>query len=603
MTTSGLHYTVSVPDPDSHHCEVGLRIPDAAALGDRIEVAMAAWCPGSYLVRDYARFVRDLRAEGPDGAALPVTKVTKQRWRIDRNGADEVVVRYRVYGHELTVRTCHIDDSHAFLHGPAIYLYVDALRDRPHEVALRPPEGRDWAVHIGLPKHGDGGHRAANLDELLDCPVHMGEVDVYELTAGGSPARLVVWGGFDADGVAGMDQLTADLATIVDTHTERFGGPPYDDYTFMLMLAPGAYGGLEHRSSSANLNTPYAMATKNDYLDLLELLSHEFFHVWNGKRIYPAGLTPFRYDAEQYTRCLWVMEGLTSYYDRHTLRTAGLMPVARYLEKLAADQLRLAYTPGRAEHSLEESSFDAWIKLYQATELNANSTVSYYLKGGLVSLAMDFEIRRRTEGTHSLEDVLRQLWSDYGAKALPYPEAVQPVFEKATGIGMGEFFDRFIRGRQDPDLTVELATAGLELRTTFDVPQIADGTELPWLGIAIKHGTRVTTVLDGSPAAAAGVSPGDELIAVNRRRVRTDSGLRKRLALRRPGDRVELALFREGRLHELEVELAASPPTRIEIAGIAAPSAAQKAFYAAWLGEEHPCSDAVIAGFTSSRYL
>ncbi len=603
MTPTAVRYTVSVPDPESHHCEVELHIADAAALGDSVEVAMAAWCPGSYLVRDYARFVRDVVAERADGSRLTVTKISKQRWRIDHGGAGEVVVRYRVYGNELTVRTCHIDDSHAFLHGPAIYLYVDALRDRPHAVTLEPPAGRDWAVHIGLPDSGDGAHLAGDLDELLDCPVHMGEVEVRQLAVDGAPARLVVWGGFDTDGVAGLDRLTTDLAAIVGAHTERFGGPPYRDYTFMLMLAPGAYGGLEHRSSSANLNTPYAMVTQNDYLDLLELLSHEFFHVWNGKRIYPAGLTPFDYAAEQYTRCLWVMEGLTSYYDRYTLRTAGLMPVARYLEKLAEEQLRLVYTPGRVEHSLEESSFDAWIKLYQATEINANSTVSYYLKGGLVSLAMDFEIRRRTEGAHSLDDVLHLLWRDYGARGVPYPEDVQPLFEEAAGIGMGELFERFVRGRQDPDLAAELATAGLELRATFDGPQIADGKVLPWLGIAVKNGTRVATVLDGGPGAAGGISPGDELVAIDRRRVRTEAGLRKRLALRRPGDRVELALFRHGRLQQREIELAASPPTRIEIAGMADPSPAQRAFYAAWLGEEHPGTDAVIAGATSSRYL
>jgi predicted metalloprotease with PDZ domain len=403
--------------------------------------------------------------------------------------------------------------------------------------------------------------------------------------------------------VADANRLATDLATVVDAHTARFGGAPYDDYTFLLMLAPGAYGGLEHRASSANLNTPFAMASTSDYGDLLELLSHELFHAWNGKRLVPAGLAPLDYRAEQYTRCLWVIEGLTSYYDRYTLVRSGTMTVARYLEKLCDEWGRLQWTPGRAHHSLEEASFDAWVKLYQRHESNLNSSVSYYLKGGLVVLYMDLEIRRRTAGRVTLDDVVRALWRDYGASGTPYPEEVQPLFEEAAGIELGDLFDRLVRGRDDPDLAGALAAAGLELRATWDSSQTADGADPVWLGITLKSGARIGLVVDGGPAAAAGLSPGDELIAVDGRRVRTEGGLRKRLKLRRPGDRAEIALFRAGRLLTREVALAASPPTRYEIAALEAPSEAQQAFYSAWLGEDHPCADSVIAGATVGRFL
>lgn len=597
---ANVRYTVSIPDPSSHLAHLELRLTDAAELGASFEVEMAAWCPGSYLIRDYARFVRGLEVTDGEGRALAVTKSSKQSWRIDRAGADEVVIRYRVYGHELTVRTNHIDATHAFLHGPAIYLYVEARRALPADVTIEVPGA--WHLSTGLPKHG-AHHRAAHLDELFDCPLHLGLVELRELEAAGKPLELAVWGAFDGTGVADMDKLTADVQTIVETHAARFGGAPYDDYTFMLMLAPRAYGGLEHGSSSANLNTPFAMATQNEYGDLLELLSHEFFHVWNGKRIFPAGLAPFEYRCEQYTRCLWVMEGLTSYYDRYTLRNAGLITTGRYLEKLAEEWGKLRMQPGRLAQSLEEASFDAWVKLYQAHESNINTTISYYLKGGLVSLALDFEIRRRTEGARSLVDVLRHLWEVYGSVTQPYPEDVQPVFETATGIGLGEFFDRLVRGTEDPDLAAELATAGLILRETWDQAQVQDGKQPVWCGITLKNGLRVANVIDGSPAATAGLSPDDELIAFDRRRLKTEGGLRKRLGLRRPGDHVEVALFRAGTLVELDLELAASPPTRYEIVAMEDPTEAQQRFYSAWLGEDHPRSGASLGAATVNRVL
>lgn len=597
---ASVHYTVSVPDPASHLAHIELRLADAAGLGASVDVEMAAWCPGSYLVRDYARFVRDLAVTDGAGAALSVTKISKHSWRIARGDAAEIVVRYRVYGRELTVRTNHIDPTHAFLHGPAIYLYVAALRDEPAEVTIEVPEA--WHLSTGLPAHGTH-HRAAHLDELLDCPIHMGQVELRETRAADKPLELAIWGRFDGTGVADVDKLTADVVTIVEAHAARFGGAPYDDYTFMLMLAPNAYGGLEHRSSSANLNNPYAMASQNDYGDLLELLSHEFFHVWNGKRIFPAGLSPFDYRAEQYTRCLWVMEGLTSYFDRYTLRAAGLITTARYLEKLADEWGKLRMQPGRFAQSLEESSFDAWVKLYMAHESNINTTISYYLKGGLVSLALDFEIRRRTEGARSLVDVLRHLWDAYGRAGEPYPEDVQAVFEKAVGINLREIFDRLVRGTEDPDLAAELETAGLTLRETWDQAQIQDGKQPVWCGFTLKNGVKIANVIDGSPAAAAGLSPDDELIALDRRRVKTDGGLRKRLGLRRPGDRVEVALFRAGQLLELELELAASPPTRYEIVAMENPTEAQQRFYSAWLGEDHPRSGAPLGCATVSRVL
>jgi predicted metalloprotease with PDZ domain len=394
-------------------------------------------------------------------------------------------------------------------------------------------------------------------------------------------------------------RLCADLAAIVDNHVARFGEAPFPNYTFVLMLAHDAYGGLEHRASSVNLFHPHFGATRKAYENLLELLSHELFHAWNGKRIAPRSLRELDYAREVYTPCLWVMEGITSHYDRFALRSSSRITSRSFLEKVLDDWARLQATPGRARQSLEQSSFDAWIKLYKPDESNLNTTVSYYLKGGLVMFALDLQIRRRTEGARSLDDVLRALWQRYGSA--PHPDDLQPVFEDATGLALADVFDNQIRGTADPDLASELSHVGLALRATHDPAQLADGATAVWLG-ATASGTKITGVFDGGPAHAAGISPGDEIVALDGFRVTTEGDLRSLVAARRPGDKVSVHAFRRHRLVELCAVIGQAPPTRYEIAGIADPGAAG-ARYHAWLGEPHPGAQNLATITTTTRWV
>lgn len=596
MSDTPVRYRVTVPEPETHLAEVELRVSAEGTL----ELEMAAWCPGSYVIRDYARFVRGLTASDAAGAALPVHKLDKHTWRIE-GAAGEVGVRYQVYGHDLSVRTNHIDGSHAFLHAPATFLVPRALRDRSCELRVEGPAGRDWHVAVGLPWVG-AGYLAGDADELLDTPVHLGPGPIRELSAAGAPVRLSVWGLPDR-ALISMDELAGDLGAIIETHAARYGGVPHDDYTFILMLSPGAFGGLEHRASSANLHEPRALDSRKAYTELLELLSHEYFHVWNGKRIAPAAFDRLDHGRETYTRCLWVVEGLTSYYDRLTVRQAGRMTPKRYFEKLAEDWSRLLATPGRLVHTLEEASFDAWIKLYRPDESNVNTTVSYYLKGGLVALALDLEIRRRSSGARSLDHVVRHLWQRFGARGIGYPEDVQPVFEEAVAMSLARFFDRHVRGTDDPDLPGELAGLGLELRALARAADEDGAAEPVWLGVVPNPGTATLgAVLDDSPAARAGISPADEIVAVDRLRVRTDADLRTALAAREPGQAIELALFRRGRLVTTPVILERSAPNRVEILGLADPGEAARAGYRAWLGEDHP-GPGCLACVTATRWI
>jgi predicted metalloprotease with PDZ domain len=553
-------YRLSFSALHAHLVDVEARYPGRR----RLSLRMAAWTPGSYLVREYARHVQDLAVDG----GLALRKLGKDCWEIDAAAVDEVVVRYRVYGWDLSVRTNHIDGTHAFLNGAPTFLWPED-GEGPFEVVVDPPAG--WHVVTSLTRE-QGRYRAADLDELVDSPIHVAPETPIRFEASGRPIELALWGRPDA-GIAGVEQLVADSQRIIAEHARLFAGLPYDRYAIQLMLSPGAYGGLEHKRGTALLSSPFAFATRKKYEELLELVSHEHFHVWNGKRIRPAVLGPFDFRREAYTRSLWVVEGFTSYYDRYTLRRARLMSGGRYLERLAEDWAAMMAIPGRQKQSLEESSFDAWIKLYRPDENSVNSTVSYYLKGGLVAVALDLEIRRRSEGTKSLDDVLTALWGDW---ATGYgDDDVQARCEAATGLGLGDFFDRCVRGREDPDLAGELAALGLSLR-----PKKGDGEPRGWLGVNLR-GTTVGSVPMDGPAAGAGIYAGDELLAVDGWKIDAKS-LDERVGARKPGSVARVTLFRRDELRTVEVILGHKPSDGWEIVMDDDANARR----AAWLGDD-----------------
>lgn len=599
MSMTPYRYAVRIGAAGRHLAEVELRFP---ADTDTVDVTLPAWSPGSYLIRDYARFVRDLAVTAADGTPRRAAKRDKSTWTVEAGGARELIVRYAVYGHDLSVRTNHIDGSHAFLHGPATFLYPTHLRGAPLELAIS-CDGA-WALTTAMA--WDPGPSppwrlpAANIDELYDHPIHLGPVRTYAVPAR-LPVKLAIWGERAPGGVFDEQRLTADLAAVVDDHVRRFGEAPFPHYTFLLMLAPDAYGGLEHRASSVNLYNPYFAASRKSYEGLLELLSHELFHAWNGKRIGPHALLEPDYARESYTRCLWAVEGLTSHYDRYALRTSGRITARSFLEKVLDDWARLLATPGRARQCLETASFDAWIKLYRPDESNVNTAVSYYVKGGLAMVALDLQIRRRTEGARSLDDVLRALWRSHGARGEPHPEDLQPLFEEASGLALADVFERQIRGTEDPDLPQELAHVGLELRASTDPALCADGASALWLGATLS-GARVSAVFDGGPAQAAGLSPGDEVVALDGFRAGAEGELRGLVGARRAGDRALLTVFRRSRLLELPIAIGPAPPTRYEIAARADPGPAA-ARYEQWLGEPFPAGQILATVTTTARWV
>lgn len=581
MSDHSIRYEVSF---DTTRHLVRVRATIAGPLPEPLTLQMPAWTPGSYLVREYARHVEGLRASAREKLCA-ARKTAKDTWIVAHGGANEVVVEYSVYAHELTVRTNHVSDTHGYFNGAATFLRPveqngfdwDALSI---ELELHKPDP-SWSIATGLPRvegRGENIFRAKDFDQLVDCPVDVGVHERHEFVVENKPHAIVMWG---SPNRCDREKLVRDVTKIVQTESAMFGGLPYDNYLFLLHLSPGGRGGLEHENSTSLLASPDAFDSESAYDDLLSLFAHEFFHLWQVKRTRPSGLRPYRYDRENYTRMLWLFEGGTSYYDWLTLRRAGLVTPKKYLDHLAGEIARLEDTPGRFAQTVEEASFDAWVKLYRPDEHSVNSTVSYYLKGEIVCALIDLELRARSKGTKSLDDVIQHVWREFGSHAKGIPEdEVERVFAAATGIDCSDLIDAMVRSTQPLSYDEHLAKVGLTLR--------AKGARGAALGVRTRNeGGKVVlaSVLRDSAAERAGLSPGDELVAIDGRRV-DDGSLRRRLDARKPGETVEVLFARREWMKTTTVVLAEPAPDGYEILPAANASDASKALGAAWLGPE-----------------
>jgi predicted metalloprotease with PDZ domain len=450
----------------------------------------------------------------------------------------------------------------------------------------------DWRVFTPLPRLPAGADprverfRAVDYDTLVDSPIELGGHREERFEVLGKPHRYAICPASAVSG-ADLERLVSDTRTILQTEAKLFGGTlPYDAYDVVLHLSSRARGGLEHRSSAALVAGAGSFATREGYLDLLSLVAHEAFHAWNVKRLRPAGLTPYRYDGECYTRLLWWFEGGTSYYDWRVLALSRLCTIDEYLDHLASEIAYLDQTPGRLMHALEDASYDAWIKLYRPDENSANSTVSYYRKGEVVCALLDLELRARSGGRASLDLVLAHLWATYGAIERPVPEdAMQAIVERAAGTNVADLFDAWIRSPSEIDYAPSLAHVGLAIERTTrgDAPSCSLGVKLR------ADATRavVATVLRDGAAWRGGIDPGDEILSVGGVRVEganVDAVLRSREA----GETVEVLLTREGRVASKVVKLDPARLDRVKIVPVRDASSHARDAFSAWLGQPHP---------------
>ncbi|MFW5965952.1 MAG: M61 family metallopeptidase [Persicimonas sp.] len=554
-----IRFTVAAPNPHDHLYRVTMEI-EAVGEDDHLDLSMPVWSPGSYLVREYARHVQNLQATDEDGSIRTVEKTDKATWRVDTTHTRSITIEYEVFAHDLNVRANHLDDTHGFFTGVALYLYPHGRRDEQVEVEVVPPPDFDWQVYTGLEQLSPKTNRygAPDFDVLFDTPVEMGDHTTVEFTVDEVPHRMV----FSRRGNYDTEALEEDLPRVVRANRDIFGDLPYDDYLFITLISDGSRGGLEHLNSTALIYPHDRFLPSEDdhdtddgYLDFLRLVCHEHFHAWNVKRIRPERLGPFDYQRENYTRDLWTVEGVTSYYDTLGLLRAGLIDAKGYLKRFLERIKRLERTPGRHLHSLEEASFDAWIKLYRKDEHTRNSSVSYYLKGELVCALLDLRIRRESGGDRSMDDVLRYLWQHHSGPR-GYPEGgYEKIVTEATGVELGDFFARYIRGTDPIRWNEELASVGLKLEREVDEKKA-------WLGVRTKSSKahrKVTFVPTDSPAHRHGIYAGDEIVAIDGWKV-TRGGLSKHLRDKRPGDSVDVHVFRGGELRRCRVELGEPRP-------------------------------------------
>jgi predicted metalloprotease with PDZ domain len=579
-----ISYTLRFPAPQTHYVEVEALVPTDGLPA--IELMMAVWTPGSYMVREFSRNVEGVTAAAETGEPLPISKTSKNRWRVETRGVPRMALRYRVYAREMTVRTNFVDEGFAILNGAPTFLTLAGGSHRPHDVrVVLPPQ---WRASVSPLPGADNVYRAPDFDTLVDSPIYAGNAPVYRFEVEGRPHLLVnegegtVWDG---------PRSAADVERIVREQAALWGGLPYDRYVFFNLITE-AGGGLEHRNGCVLMTSRWKSRTREGYLDWLELVSHELFHAWNVKRLRPAELGPFDYENEVYTRSLWFAEGATSYYDALLVRRTGLSSSDEYLKKLSKDVEALQTTPGRLVQPLEDSSFDAWIKYYRRDENSVNTGISYYTKGSIVAFLLDARIRQATAGRRSLDDVLRLAWRRYSGERGFEKEELRAAVVEIAGTDLGPWLTRTLETTGELDYEPALAWYGLRFVESDENDEgekkEAKKDEEPagWLGVdtEIQSGRLVVTqVRRETPAYDAGLNVGDEILALGDYRVPPE-GWTERLKAYRPGQKETLLVARRERLTRLPVVFGEKPHLRWKLEADPAATPEQRAHLEDWLG-------------------
>ncbi len=582
-----MRYRLSMPEPHTHlfHVEATVEEP-----GPAVELVFPVWTPGSYLVREFARHVEGASAEDGEGRPLPLARLDKHRFRIETRGANRAVLRYRVYANELTVRTSHLDATHGYLNGSNVFPFVPGREGEAHRLEIAAPPGWSVATSLSPWEASAGVFTARSYDELADSPVEIGAHRTLRFEALGKPHEVAIWGKGNQD----EGRLVDDLRKIVETVGRLMGGSlPYDRYLFLLHLSDKRRGGLEHATSTTVSVGRHSFFPREAYEETLGLLAHEFFHVWNVKRLRPAAFVPFDYGREQYTRLLWWFEGATSYYEQVALARAGILPPARWLEALGKAFTSLERTPGARKMSLEEASLLAWVKHYRQDENTPNSAISYYLKGELVALALDLELRR---AGRSLDELLRTIVERHAKDGLPEDGVERAAAELLGADAARAFFDRFVRGTAPLEPGLDVVGVRLRRRPAQALDDKGgkpakpdEGPVAGFLGADLAPGPKlaVASVREGSPAHRGGLYAEDELVAESG--FRLDRGaLWDRLRERGPGGKLALTVFRRDELVEVPVVLGPPPEDTVFLEPIADATPAQRAAFEAWSGGSWP---------------
>jgi len=578
--TAPISYTLSMPQPQTHYFEVAMElsgIDQATNLRKNgyVDVKMPVWTPGSYLIREYAKNVEGFRATA-GGQPARSEKIRKNTWRVYAS-QEPIRITYKVYAYELTVRTSFLDESHGYLNGASIFLYVDPLRNQPHRLVVNP--FKDWKkIATGLARvEGEANtFLAPDYDILVDSPLEIGNHRSFTFTAAGIPHEVAMYGETTYD----EKRLADDLKRVCEAATSVFGEHPCKDYTFIVHHTPNGGGGLEHLNSTTLQVTRNAYQSASSYQSFLSLAAHEYFHLWNVKRIRPKQLGPFDYENENYTNLLWVAEGITSFYQNYLLRRAGLMTADQYVKSFSGGITGIENQPGNRVQSVAEASMDAWIKYYRPNENSINSEISYYSKGAVLGGLLNLAILSASNGQRNLDDVMRLLWDEYYKKQKRgfTDQEFQKAVEQVAGQKMDDFFTRYVYGTDAIDYNKYFAPVGLEL---VDLSGAKNDAFLGAAGRSADGKFVVTSVRRDSPAWKDGINVNDEIVSLNGVRVGAD--LNAALTGFKPGQTIEVLINRGGLMKKISTQLIGNPLGNFQLMPVANQTPQQRTLYNRWL--------------------
>jgi predicted metalloprotease with PDZ domain len=563
--------------PWTHYFEVSMSVSNISKIKEIPEKAyvdfkMPVWTPGSYLVREYAKNVEGFEATA-GGKKVKAEKINKNTWRVYSNGANEVKISYKVYAFELSVRTSFLDDTHGYLNGASIFMYVPQLKKYPSKVVITPYKG--WnSISTGMKKVADAENTyyAPDYDIIVDSPIEIGTHKVLNFEIQNIPHSVAMYSNGpleynDEKVIDAYKKVTQAASAVVGEH-------PCKDYTFIIHHLPGIGGGLEHLNSTTCQTSPMAYASDASFKSFMGLIAHEYFHLWNVKRIRPVALGPFDYDNENYTHMLWVAEGFTSFYQENILLRAGILTPEEYKNKVAASISGIENQPGQKVQSVAEASWDAWIKYYRPNENSQNSTISYYNKGGVIGSLINLYIIGETKGKKSLDDVFKLLWNEYYKKqGRGYKdEEFQAACEKVSGKSMNSFFQKYIWSTDAIDYDAFFNYVGLKLVKEYD-------TKTPFLGATIQN-NKISAVLKGASAYEGGLNVNDEILEIDSNKYPVSSSY---ITDKQIGDIIKVKVKRFGREFTYDVKLMANPSTRAKLERVQNPTAEQEELYKKWL--------------------
>jgi predicted metalloprotease with PDZ domain len=573
-----IKYTISMEAPHTHIFNVKIEVD--GHIGNHIDFKMPVWTPGSYLVREFAKNIISVSASNKN-SNLEVDKISKNTWRVVLTDVSKMEFSYQVYAYEKTVRTSYLDGEQAMINGASVFMIPEGYENQPLELTVEPyHQWQRITTTLDSYKGSYDKFVARNFDDLIDCPIEVGNHQIHSFEAGGATHEYAI----TSTGNVDVPTLLDDSKKIVDEIHAMFGDtPPYEHYVFFLHLTSGGFGGLEHCKSCSMIYDRNGFKDRKKYIRLLSLVSHEFFHTWNIKRIRPEELGPFDYYNEVYTNLLWIAEGVTSYYDNLFLPRCGVSTIKEYFETICDDIKRYEAIPGKDVMTVEESSFDAWVKLYRSNENSVNTSISYYLKGGLIIMALDLTIRDLTDGQKSMDAVYRILWDKFNDDGKGINDTTfKSVCENVAGKPLNGIWN-YLSSTAPLKIENYFEPFGILLKSEHSK---AEREKSGWFGVNIKkNSTAISTTLSTGSGYTSGLYVHDEILAINGQRITSDN-VKNYMENISVNELADFLISRDGLIKTISVKAQSIPFDKYSIEQIEKPTARQKQMFEGWLKQD-----------------